>query len=142
VEKEPIEESKENNTFSVIDNRTGKSYTLNIKDNCISALELSAIKDANGTVTRSFDPAYMNTVVCESKISFINGDKGVLEYRGIPIRQLAEKASLLETYFLIIYGELPQPEQLKEFTASISSNYEYDTRLSKFIEGFTAEHHC
>lgn len=121
------EESKSShnveNTLSVIDNRTGKSYTLNIKDNCISALELAAIKDADGTVTRSFDPAYMNTVCCESKISFIDGDKGVLEYRGIPIRQLAENASLLETYFLIIYGELPTGKQLIEFSASLSSAY-------------------
>ena len=81
-----------------------------IKDNCISATDLGGIKDKDGTVTRSFDPAYMNTVCCESSISFIDGDKGVLEYRGIPIRQLAENASLLEVYFLIIYGELPKPE--------------------------------
>jgi citrate synthase len=65
-------------TLSVIDNRTHKSYELNIKENCIIATELLQIKDSAGTVTRSYDPAYMNTVVCTSRISFIDGDKGIL----------------------------------------------------------------
>jgi citrate synthase len=68
---------------------------------------LGKIKDEKGEVTRSFDPAYMNTVNCVSKISFIDGDLGILEYRGYPIEQLAEKSNFLETAFLVIYGELP-----------------------------------
>lgn len=107
--EEQKHEEKVDNTLTVTDNRTGKTYTLDITSNCIEAIKLLAIKDKEGVVTRSFDPAYMNTVCCKSSISFIDGDKGVLEYRGIPIRQLAENASLLETYFLIIYGELPKP---------------------------------
>lgn len=68
-----------------MDNRTGKNYELAIKDGAINATDLSKILDQNGEVTRSYDPAYMNTVVCISKISFIDGDKGILEYRGYPI---------------------------------------------------------
>jgi citrate synthase len=72
-------------TLSIVDNRTGKSYELAITDGAINATDLSKIKSEKGEVTRSFDPAYMNTVNCISKISFIDGDKGILEYRGYPI---------------------------------------------------------
>lgn len=68
---------------------------------------MSKIKGVEGKVLRSYDPGYMNTINCTSKISFINGDKGILEYRGIPIEQLAEKSNFLEVAFLLIYGELP-----------------------------------
>lgn len=73
------------NPLSVVDNRTGKSYELPIKDGAINATDLGKIKSPEGAVTRSFDPAYMNTVTCNSKISYIDGDKGILEYRGYPI---------------------------------------------------------
>jgi citrate synthase len=72
-------------TLSVTDNRTGKSYELAITDGAINATDLAKIKSKAGAVTRSFDPAYMNTVNCISRISFINGEKGILEYRGYPI---------------------------------------------------------
>jgi len=94
-------------SLSVHDNRTGKNYELMIKDGAINATELGKIKSAAGAVTRSFDPAYMNTVNCISKISYIDGDKGILEYRGYPIEQLAEKSTFLECTFLLMYGELP-----------------------------------
>ena len=76
-------------SLSVTDNRTGKAYELPIKDGAINATDLSKIKSPAGAVTRSYDPAYMNTVNCISRISFINGDKGILGYRGYPIEQLA-----------------------------------------------------
>jgi citrate synthase len=85
----------------------GKTYELKITDGAIDATALGKIKDDKGEVTRSYDPAYMNTVCCISKISYIDGDKGILEYRGYPIEQLAEKSSFIETAFLVIYGELP-----------------------------------
>ena len=85
----------------------GKSYELPIRDGAINATDLGKIKSAAGEVTRSFDPAYMNTVNCISRISYIDGDKGILEYRGYPIEQLAEQSTFLETSFLVIYGELP-----------------------------------
>ncbi len=97
-------------TLTVIDNRTGLKYELEIHDDSISATQLGNIKSPHGEVLRSFDPAYMNTVCCISKISFIDGDKGVLEYHGYPIEQLAEKASFLEVAFLLVYGELPSVE--------------------------------
>jgi citrate synthase len=85
----------------------GKKYELKVTDGAINATDLGKIKDENGEVTRSYDPAYMNTVSCISRISYIDGDKGILEYRGYPIEQLAEKSNFLEVAFLTIYGELP-----------------------------------
>ena len=94
----------------MVDNRTGKSYELQIKNNSVAATQLLQIKNVSGDVTRSFDPAYMNTVCCNSKISYIDGDRGILEYRGFPIDQLARKARFTETAFLLIYGQLPSRE--------------------------------
>ena len=82
------------------------SHTINITENALRCTDLAKIK-YKGEVIRSYDPAYGNTVCCISHISFIDGDKGILEYRGYPIEQLADKATFLETAFLIIYGELP-----------------------------------
>jgi len=89
------------------DTNSGKTYELVIKDGAINATDLGKIKDGKGEVTRSYDPAYMNTVSCISKISYIDGDKGILEYRGYPIEQLAAGSSFLEVAFLLINGELP-----------------------------------
>jgi citrate synthase len=85
----------------------GKSYELPIADGAIQATDLAKIRDEEGNVTRSFDPAFMNTVSCISRISYIDGDKGILEYRGYPIEQLAELSSYEEVAFLTIFGELP-----------------------------------
>ena len=92
--------------------RVGKKYELKVTDGAINATDLSKIKNEKGQVTRSFDPAYMNTVCCISRISFINGEKGILEYRGYPIEQLAKHSTFLETSFLLMYGERPTPQQL------------------------------
>ena len=81
--------STSKDSLSVVDNRTGEKYELPIKDGAINATDLGKIKSPSGAVTRSYDPAYMNTVNCISKISYINGEKGILEYRGYPIEQLA-----------------------------------------------------
>ena len=125
----------------MVDNRTGKSYSLPITDGAINATDLAKIKSPEGAVTRSFDPAYMNTVNCISKISFINGEKGILEYRGYPIEQLAEKSTFLETAFLVIYGELPTEKQLKTFTKKIMNNCNYHDGLVKFIQAFRHDSH-
>ena len=90
----------------------GKTYELEVKDGAINATDVGKIKSPAGAVTRVYDPAYMNTVNCISKISFINGEKGILEYRGYPIEQLADKSSFLETCFLLVNGELPTEAQL------------------------------
>lgn len=83
----------------------------------------------------------MNTVACISKISYIDGDKGILEYRGYPIEQLAEKSSFLEVAFLVIFGELPTPQQLKKFTKKVMMNSSYHDGLDKFIKAFRHDAH-
>ena len=108
-----------------MDNRTGLKYEIEIKDDTINATNLANLKSPNGEVLRSFDPAYMNTVCCISKISFIDGDNGILEYRGYPIEQLAEKATFLEVAFLLVYGELPTSSQLEFFTNKIKADYPF-----------------
>jgi len=92
-------------------------------------------------VTRSFDPAYMNTVNCISRVSFINGERGILEYRGYPIEQLAEKSTFLETAFLVIYGELPTEKQLKTFSKKVMKNSNYHHGLESFIKQFRHDAH-
>ena len=96
------------NTLTITDNRTGKQYELPIEHETIKATDLRQIKlsdDDFGLMT--YDPAFMNTASCKSQIAFIDGDKGILEYRGFPIEQLAENSSYLEVAYLLLHGELP-----------------------------------
>jgi len=93
----------------------------------------------SGNVTRSYDPAYMNTVVCISGISYIDGDKGILEYRGIPIDQLARRSRFTETAFLLLYGQLPSKPQLMNFEQRVRSNYRINSKLVGFIETYQRE---
>jgi len=109
-------------SLSVTDNRTGKTYKLEIKDDTIRATDLKQIKGVNGAILRTFDPGYMNTTCCISRISFIDGDKGILRYRGIPIEQLAEKSTFLETAFLLIYGGLPDTQQLAAWDEKVMNH--------------------
>ena len=105
------------NSLSITDNRTGKQYELPIENGTIKAIDLRQIKTAEddfGLMT--YDPAFMNTASCKSKITFIDGDKGILEYRGYPIDQLAEKSSYLEVAYLLLNGELPTADELKAWT--------------------------
>src|SRR4029453_16710787 len=104
-------------TLTITDNRTGKQYEIPIKDGVIRATDLRQVKagtDDPGLMT--YDPAFMNTAACRSKITFIDGDKGILEYRGYPIEQLAERATYLETAYLIIFGALPTAAQVASLT--------------------------
>lgn len=119
----------------------GKTYELPIKDGAINATDLGKIKSATGQVTRSYDPAYMNTVNCISRISFIDGDKGILEYRGYPINQLAEKSGFLEVAFLLIHGELPTDKQLTTFSRKVMKNSSYHHGLEPFIKAFRHDSH-
>jgi len=102
-------------TLTVIDNRTGKSYEIPITDSSIRAKDLRQIKtseDEYGLL--SYDPGFTNTASCRSKITFIDGDRGILNYRGYPIEELAEKSTYLETAYLILNGDLPNRTQLDE----------------------------
>src|SRR5438132_2725409 len=104
-------------SLSVTDNRTGKTYELPIEQGCIRAMDLRQIKgDANDFGLMAYDPAFLNTANCKSKITFIDGDKGILEYRGYPIEQLAEKSTYLEVAYLVMHGELPTKKELDDFT--------------------------
>src|SRR5712691_560896 len=111
---------KENN-LTITENRTGKQYEIAIENETIKALDLRKIKVAEddfGLMT--YDPAFMNTASCRSSITFIDGDKGILEYRGYPIDQLAEQSSYLEVAYLLVHGELPTKAQLEEWTHEIT----------------------
>src|SRR5213594_3855580 len=99
-------------TLTITDNRTGKTYELPIEDGTIRAIDLRQIKTSPedfGLMT--YDPAFTNTAACRSRITFIDGDKGILLYRGYPIEQLAEDSNYLETAYLILFGELPSAQQ-------------------------------
>ncbi len=100
-------------TLTITDNRTGKTYEVPISDGTIRAMDLRKIKvapDDFGLMT--YDPAFLNTANCRSAITYIDGDKGILLYRGYPIEQLAEESDYLETAYLILFGELPTHNQL------------------------------
>src|SRR6266481_4348161 len=103
-------------TLTITDNRTGKQYEVPIENGTIRAMDLRKIKVSDedfGLMT--YDPAFMNTSSCRSRITFIDGDKGILRYRGYPIEQLAEESNYLEVAYLILNGELPTDSQLKEW---------------------------
>jgi citrate synthase len=124
-------------TLTITDNRTGKQYQLPIQDGTIRAMDLRQIKvseDDFGLMT--YDPAFMNTASCKSRITFIDGDKGILEYRGYPIDQLAEKSSYLEVAYLLLNGVLPTESQLKEWTRNITYHTFINENIKKVIDGF------
>src|ERR671921_468109 len=107
-------------TLSIIDNRTGKRYEVPVKDGTLRAMDLRQIKAADddfGLMT--YDPAFTNTASCRSAITYIDGDKGILEYRGYPIEQLAEKSTYLEVAYLLLFGELPTTAQATSWEQSI-----------------------
>ena len=124
-------------TLTITDNRTGKQYELPIEDGTIKAMDLRQIKTADddfGLMT--YDPAFMNTASCKSRITFIDGDKGILEYRGYPIDQLAEKSTYLEVAYLLLYGELPNASQLAAWTKNITYHTFINENIKKVIDGF------
>jgi citrate synthase len=130
------------NSLTITDNRTGKQYELPIENESIKATDLHKIKvkeDDFGLIT--YDPAFMATASCKSKITFIDGDKGILRYRGYPIEQLAEKCSFLEVAYLLIYGELPKKEALDEWAMHITTHTFVHENIKKFMDGFHHDAH-
>src|SRR5437660_1076944 len=129
-------------TVTITDNRTGKQYEIPIEDGTIRATELRKIKthdDDFGLMT--YDPAYMATASCRSGITYIDGDKGILEYRGYPIEQLAEKSSYLEVAYLLIHGELPTQKQLDDWTHEITIHTFVHENIKEFMQGFRYDAH-
>ena len=129
-------------TLTITDNRTGKQYEVPIKEGAIRATDLRQLKTSQddwGLMT--YDPAFMNTANCRSRITFIDGDKGILEYRGYPIEQLAEGSTFLETAYLLIHGELPNAAQLKEWTSTIASNVAVPDQARQLVKAFSPSAH-
>jgi citrate synthase len=131
-----------NNTLTVVDDRTGLKYVLPIENGTIRAMDLRKIKVSDeefGLMT--YDPAFMNTASCKSRITFIDGEKGILRYRGYPIEQIAEKNSYLEVAFLIVNGEFPTAVQLKEWLWNITHHTFIHENIKKFMDGFHHDAH-
>ncbi len=129
-------------TLTITDNRTGKNYEVPVSEGTIRAMDLRQIKtSAEDFGLMTYDPAYMNTASCRSAITFIDGDRGILRYRGYPIEQLAEKASFLEVAYLLSEGELPNREQLSKWENDIRYHTYVHTNVIKFLEGFRYDAH-
>jgi len=129
-------------TLTVTDNRTGKSYDLPISDGTVKATDLRQIKvDENDFGLMTYDPAFMNTAACRSSITFIDGDEGILEYRGYPIEQLAEKSTHLETSYLLLYGELPTKQQLDGWAHDITHHTILNENLKSLLDAFRYNAH-
>jgi citrate synthase len=136
-------------TLTIIDNRTGKQYEVPIfhgtypeYGSAIPAQELRKIKlseDDFGLL--SYDPAFKNTAACKSSITFIDGDRGILRYRGIPIEEVAERSSYLEAAYLTLFGELPSAEQMETWTHHITHHTFTHENLKKMIDGFHHDAH-
>lgn len=129
-------------TLTITDNRTGKTYELPVSEGCIRSLDLRKIKtDAEDFGLMGYDPAYMNTASCRSAITFIDGDKGILHYRGYPIEQLAERSTYLEVAYLLLYGELPTQPQLRDFVSEITVHTMVHENVKSVIDGFRYDAH-
>jgi len=128
-------------TLTIVDNRTGKQYEVPIKNGAVKATDLFQIRVTEDDGIVSYDPGFMNTASCQSKITYIDGDKGILRYRGYPIEQLAEKSSYLETAYLILHGELPTSSQLQDWTHNITYHSIIHENIKKVIDSFHHEAH-
>ena len=129
-------------TLTIVDNRTGKKYELPIHDGTIRAMDLRQIRTGSDDFgLMSYDPAFMNTASCRSGITYIDGDKGILAYRGYPIEQLAEQSDFLETAYLILFGELPTETQLRNWTEQITRHLMLHENVKKLMEGFRYDAH-
>ena len=129
-------------TLSMTDNRTGATYELPIADGTIRATDLRQIKvgdDDFGLMT--YDPAFMNTASCRSAITYLDGDKGILRYRGYPIEQLAASSSFLEVAYLLVYGELPTQPQLDAWVHEITHHTFVHENVRTFMQGFRYDAH-
>jgi citrate synthase len=129
-------------SVTITDNRTGKSYELPIAEGAIRAADLRQIRvDDADFGLMSYDPGFLNTASCRSSITYIDGDKGILRYRGYPVDQLAENATYLECAYLLINGELPTQSQLDEFTKNVTHHTFVHENVRTFIDGFRYDAH-
>ncbi len=128
--------------LSVTDGRTGKTYDLPITAGAVRAMDLRQIKETPDEFgTLSYDPAFLNTAACRSAITYIDGDQGILRYRGYPIEQLAEGATFLETAWLLRHGELPTPKQYDQWVHDITYHTYVHENIKNFLQGFRYDAH-
>ena len=129
-------------TLTITDNRTGETYEVPVEDGTVRAMALRDIKvDEDDFGLMTYDPAYTNTASCRSAITFIDGDKGILEYRGYPIEQLAEQSTYLEVAYLLIHGELPTQAQLDEWVHEVTIHTFVHENVKNFMQGFRYDAH-
>jgi citrate synthase len=127
-------------TLTVTDNRTGRRYELPIVNGTIRAADLRAIRiDDDDFGLMTYDPALLNTAACKSRITYIDGDRGILRYRGYPIEQLAEQSTYVETAYLVLHGELPARAELDEFTRTLESHRTPPEGLDAMFSSFAAD---
>ena len=129
-------------TLSITDNRTGKTYEVPVQDGTIKAMDLRQIKvaaDDFGLMT--YDPGFMNTASCKSRITFIDGDKGILNYRGYPIDQLADQGNYLETAYLLLKGELPSKAQFDAWAEKVTTHTFVHENVKELMAGFRYDAH-
>ena len=132
----------DNATLTVRDNRTGEEYELPITDGTVSAADVGKIgkTDDKAGIT-VYDPGFTNTASCRSAVTFIDGDEGILEYRGYPIEQLAESSTYLEVAYLLIHGELPTEAQLDQWVHEITFHTFVHENLKSLMQGFRYDAH-
>ncbi|MBI4228449.1 MAG: citrate synthase [Deltaproteobacteria bacterium] len=129
-------------SLTITDNRTGQTYEITIGHDTIRAIDLRQIKVSEGDFgMMSYDPAFSNTASCKSTITFIDGDRGILTYRGYPIEQLAEKSNFLEVAYLLLYGELPSTSEYEEWVYNIIHHTFIHENIKKFMDGFRYDAH-
>ena len=129
-------------SISVTDNRTGREYEIPIEDGAIRATDLRQIKvDEDDFGLMSYDPAFLNTASCRSAITYIDGDIGILRYRGYPIEQLAEESTYLETAYLLLFGELPTEAELDGWEDEITHHTFVHENVKRLMEAFRYDAH-
>ena len=130
------------NTLTVTDNRTGKQYEVPIENNAIRTADLRQIKtSAEDGGLMGYDPALTNTATCKSKITYIDGDRGILRYRGYPIEELAEKSTYLETAYLVVKGELPDTKHFEAWKHNITTHTMVHENIKNFVDQFRYDAH-
>lgn len=130
------------NSLSVTDNRTNRTYSLPIEDGTVRAMDFRQMKEADDDFgLMLYDPAFMNTASCRSGITFIDGDRGILEYRGYPIEVLAEHCTFLEVSYLLLFGELPTTAELDHWVYEVTHHTMLHETTKKFMEGFRYDSH-
>ena len=129
-------------SLTITDNRTGQTYEVPITEDTIRAIDLRQIKvEDDDFGMMSFDPAYTNTAACRSSITYIDGEAGILQHRGIPIEQLCENSTFLEVAYLLVFGELPTRRQLEDWVFDVTTHTFVHEDIKKFLEGFRYDAH-